>query len=113
MLFLCIKQKHFGHSEKEYDRQQHAERLANLNAKQETFKALIAHSTDQLVFIGEHVLRKSFIHELCKVQYDNFNGTVIHYFDFELKPYMDSMTTAIRIPESEMPFSEIIELLKK
>jgi len=103
----------FGISEKEYDHQKHVERLANINAKQEIFKQLVAQSTDYLVFIGDHAFRKSFIHKVCKLEYDQFKGTVIHYFDFNLKPYMDSMTTAIRIPESEMPFSEIIEQLKK
>lgn len=103
----------FGLSEKEYDRQKHAERLANLNAKQETFKALLAESTDQLVFIGKHALRKSFIHKVSKVEHTNFKGTTIKYFNFELKAYSDYMTSDIDIPESEMPFSEIIELLKK
>lgn len=103
----------FGISEKEYDRQKHAERLANINAKQETFKQLVSQSTDDLVFIGKHVLRKSFIHKVSKYEYENRKGTEIKYFNFKLNSYSDHMTTDISIPESEMSFSEIIELLKK
>lgn len=103
----------FGISEKEYDRQRHAERLANINAKQETFKQLVSHLTDDLVFIGKHALRKSFIHKVSQYSNDNSKGTVIKYFNFELNSYSDRMTSDITIAEGEMPFSEIIELLKK
>ena len=103
----------FGISEKEYDRQKHAERLANINAKQETFKQLVSQSTDDLVFIGKHALRKSFIHRVSSYQNEDHKGTCIKYFNFELNAYSDRMTIDITIPEIEMPFSEIMKLFKE
>jgi len=103
----------FGISEKEYDRQEHAQRLESTKAKSEAFKSILSNCSDDLVFVGEHVLRKSFIHKVSKSKnHDGTLGTRISYFNFNLKAWSDYMTDDIFIPETEIPFSEIINILK-
>ncbi|TNL54219.1 hypothetical protein [Acinetobacter bereziniae] len=102
----------FGISEKEYERQVHEQRLKTIDSKALIFNTIALNSTNDLVFIGEYILRKSFIHKVSKGSRSDGQGTFISYFDFQLKGHIDSMTDNIFISESEISFNEIINLLK-
>lgn len=101
-----------GISEKEYDRQQHEQKLKTIDSKALIFNTIASNSTENLVFISDHVLRKSFIHKISKGTYDTNHGTYISYFNFDLKRYIESMTKDIFIPESQISFENIVNLLK-
>lgn len=102
----------FGISEKEYDRQKHAERLNRITSKSLVYQELLSRSVpDDLVFIGETAIRKSFIHTIRRYKHESGHGTTITYFDFELNGYSDRMTTYLSISDKTMSFSEIQKLL--
>ena len=101
-----------GISEKEYDRQQHAERLNRITSKSVVFQELLSKSSvDDLVFIGEKAIRKSFIHSIGRYKHESGQGTTIKYFDFDLNGYSDRMTCSIDISDKQMSFAEIQKLL--
>jgi len=102
----------FGISEKEYDRQKHAERLNRITSKSLVYQELLSRSVpNDLVFIGERAIRKSFIHSIARYTNESAKGTTITYFDFELNGYSDRMTTYLSISDKTMSFSEIQKLL--
>lgn len=104
----------FGISEKEYDRQKHAERLNRITSKSLVFQELLSNSVpNDLVFIGKKAIRKSFVHSIGRYKHESDQGTFIRYFDFELNGYSDRMTTTLNISDKQLSFEEIKLLLSK
>lgn len=87
-----------------------------LQSQSEVFYAALVNSKpNDLVFIGNSALRKSFIHRVSQIENPTTKekGTRIRYFSFELKKYEGSLTDYFDFWESEITFEEIKAILEK
>lgn len=102
-----------GVSVKEWERQKHANELKVIDSKAMVFNTIASTATNDLVVLGDHAIRKSFIHSFQKGKSyrDGSIGTRITYFNFELKGHLDSMTDSFFIPEAVLSFDEIVKIL--
>lgn len=102
----------FGISEKEFERQEHAERLLVIKSKSDVFSSALGTSTllpnNDIFFVGNRAFRKSFVHSIgpTKNSETGETGTFIDYLDFELNG-RSSLTKRFYILDSEISFEEI------
>lgn len=97
----------FGISEKEFERQQHQQRMQTSLLKAEAFEKALANSSEELVLLGDIVLRKSFITKVEKGK----DCTFIYFLSFNLKGHIESLTDYKIIKDSVLSFDQISALL--
>lgn len=87
-----------------------------LQSQSEVFYAALVNSdSNDLVFIGDRAIRKSFIHciDSIKSASNGQKGVRIHFFSFELKNYSSRLTDHFDFWESEISFDQIKAILEK
>jgi hypothetical protein len=87
-----------------------------LQSQSEVFYAALVNSdSNDLVFIGNKAIRKSFIHciEPIKNATTHEKGVRIRFFSFELKKYEGRLTDHFDFWESEITFDQIKAILEK
>jgi len=101
----------FGSSEKNDT----AKKVQAMQSKAEVFYSVIANAKpDDLVFIGNKALRKSFITSIEPIRNPDtkLEGSRIYYFSFDLNDYRDRLCSYMDFWEPEVSFEDIKKILQ-